>query len=97
MKLVRQLLAFFKRWFWINPTEKAPPQKAEDVIDQYTVINYKGQNINLKKDEVVIFNAMARSDKRAMAKQFAIQQKKGNIKFQEINGKMTCIKVNKHG
>lgn len=93
MKLVRQLLAFFKKWFWTNAVQATPAKKAEDVINQYTVITYKGQKINLKLHEVKMFNAMPRSDKRAMANASATQQKKGNIKFQKISGKLTCIKV----
>ena len=92
MKLVRQLLAFIIKWFWNKPTDKAPPLKATDVINQYTCIKYKNQWINLKKHEVAMFNAMSRIDKRAMADKFKIQQKKGNIEFKEINGQMTFVK-----
>ncbi len=91
-KTVRQILAFLKKWMWTKPTDKPDPLKATDVLHNYVCFKYKGQWINLKTQEMNAFNAMARSNKRAMALKFKMMQKKGQIIFREINGSMTCIK-----
>lgn len=91
-QIIRQVLAFLKNIFWTKPTDKPEPFKATEVLHLYTCIKYKDQWINLKKTEVDAFNAMARSDKRAMAMRFKQMVKKGYIKFVEIDGEMTCIK-----
>ena len=96
-QIIRQLLAFLKRLFWTTPTEKPEPFTAKEVIHLYTCINYKGQWINLRKTEVQAFEAMARSDKRAMAMRFKKQVEKGHLKFMEIDGVMTCIKNKIYG
>jgi hypothetical protein len=91
-KIVRQLSAFLRKWFWTKPTEKPREPKATQVIHNYICVKYKDQWINLKKTEVAAFHAMARSDKRAMAMRFRKMQEKGKIRFEEINGQMVCIK-----
>mgnify|MGYP001027509324 CR=1 FL=1 len=91
-QIFRQFLAFLKNIFWTRPTDKPEPFKATEVLHLYTCIKYKDQWINLKKTEVAAFDAMARSDKRAMAMRFKQLVKKGHIKFVEINGEMTCVK-----
>lgn len=92
MKLIRQILDFLKKLFWTVPTEEPEPFKATEVIHLYTCIKYKGQWVNLKTEEIPLFEAMARSDKRAMAQRFAVLVKKRKVKFMEIEGKMTCVK-----
>lgn len=91
-EIVRQLLAFLKNIFWTRPTEKPEPFKAKEVLHLYTCIKYKGQWVNLKNEEIPLFEAMARSDKRAMALRFKQQVKKGHLKFVDIDGQITCIK-----
>ena len=91
-RAVRQLSAFLKKWLWAKPTARPDPFKATEVLHLYTCIKYRDQWINLEKTQVAAFEAMARSDKRAMAKRFATQVKKGHIKFVEIDGQMTCVK-----
>lgn len=92
-QIIRQLLDFLVRIFWTRPTDKPEPFKATEVIHLYTCVQYKGQWINLRKTELKAFDAMARSDKRAMALRFKQQVKKGHLKFVEIDGQMTCIKT----
>lgn len=96
-QIIRQLLDFLKNLFWTRPTDKPEPFKATEVIHIYTCIKYKGQWINLRKTEVQAFEAMARSDKRAMAQRFAVMVKKRQVKFVEINGQMTCVKNKNYG
>lgn len=91
-KTVRHILAFLKKWFWTEPTSKDKPLKATDVIGKYICFKYKGQWINLRKSELTAFNRMGRKDKRAMGLRFKSMQKKGQIMFREINGKMVCLK-----
>jgi hypothetical protein len=96
-QIIRQLLAFLKNLFWTQPTAKPEPFKATEVIHLYDCIKYKGQWINLKKEEIPLFEAMARSDKRAMAMRFKKQVEKGHLQFIEIDGKMTCVKRKNYG
>lgn len=94
---IRQFLAFLIKIFWTRPTDKPEPFKATEVSHIYTCIKYKGQWVNLRKTEVEAFEAMARSDKRAMAQRFAVMVKKRQVKFMEINGVMTCVKNKDYG
>jgi len=92
-QIIRHILSFFKRWFWVKPTAKDRPLKATEVIKNYWVcVKYRDQWINLRKSEVPAWNKMGRKDRRAMAQRFAVMERKGKIKFVEIDGKMTCIK-----
>lgn len=92
MEVIRQILLWIKKWFWDKPTSKDPRIKATQVLHNYVCIKYHGQWINLLKSELIMWNGLSRRDRRAMALRFRIQEKKGWIKFVEINGKMTCIK-----
>jgi len=93
MKLIRQIISFIVKWLWTNPTSiKKERLKAIDVYKGYICVNYKGQLINLKKTELPMWEAMARSDKRAMALKFKTQQEKGYIRFEKIDGQDICIK-----
>lgn len=85
---------------WENPIEKPIPEKpirvkAEQVFDDYTVIVFDGQMINLSKAELALWNnkqVYPRKDKRATARKFREQEKKGLIRFEKINGKFICLK-----
>jgi len=96
-KIVRQLSAFLRKWFWTKPTEKPREPKATQVIHNYICVKYRDQWINLRKSEIEAWNRMSRKDRRAMAQRFAVLQKKGKIKFVEINGQMTCVKNKDYG
>lgn len=84
-----KITAWFKKIFWTRPTDLP---KAVEVESQYVVIRYKDHLINLKKSEVIAFNAMSRKDKRAMALRFDKMVKEGKIRFETINGKLIAIK-----
>jgi hypothetical protein len=90
--VISRILRFLKFWLWTKPVARPEPAKAVDVINQYVVIDYKGQLINLKKTEIDAFNNLKRKDKRAMAQKFAAMEKKGQIRFEEIKGKLVAIK-----
>ena len=93
MKIVRQIIQWFKKWFWTEPTAKDKPIKATEVLKSHWIcVKYHDQWINLRKSEVEAWNRMSRKDRRAMAQRFAVMERKGKIKFVEINGQMTCIK-----
>ena len=64
----------------------------EQVFNDYVVIEYNGQKINLRINQLQLWNAMNRKDKRGMTKRFEIQEKKGMIRFEMINGKWICVK-----
>jgi hypothetical protein len=87
---------FVRHWLWIKPTSKQKIQplipKAVEVIDEYIIITYKEQKINLRKCEVDRFNALSRKDKRKMSQKFADAERKGAIRFETINGKVVAIK-----
>ncbi|RLD59835.1 MAG: hypothetical protein DRI97_00100 [Bacteroidetes bacterium] len=91
-QIIRQIVSFLKNLFWTTPTDEPEPFKATEVKHLYTCIKYKGQWVNLRNHEVAAFEAMARSDKRAMARRFEVMVRKGKLKFVEIEGKMTCVK-----
>jgi len=97
--VVRAIGKFLRKWFWSKPTEKTTTKrvvvKATEVAHAYVCIQYRGQWINLRENEVEIFNAMARNDKRAMAQKFAALEKKGQVKFVEIDGKTVCVKTDR--
>ena len=92
MRYVRQLLLWLKKWFWEKPVSEPEKPKATDAVHLYVVVDYKGQRINLKKTQLSMWNSMSRHDKRGMAHKFAIMEKKGLIRFENINGRLTCIK-----
>lgn len=92
MKLIRQFLLWIKKWFWDKPVSKPEPPKATEAVHLYVVVDYKGQKINLKKSQLNMWNSMSRHDKRGMAQKFANMEKKGMIRFETINGRLTCIK-----
>lgn len=95
-KRITNFLIWLKYVFWTKPTAKPDPPKASEVVQNYVVINYCGQKINLRIDEVPFFNAMSRSDKRAMSKRFEVMEKKGMLRFTKINGRLTCVKTKKY-
>lgn len=93
MNVIRHILKWIKKWFWTKPVSKPEPPKATDVIKKYLCFKYVNQWINLRiPDEVIMWNKMTRHDRRGMAQKFHTMEKKGYIKFVEINGRMTCIK-----
>ena len=93
MKIIRHILHWLKKWFWTKPTAKPEEPKATEVIQNYICVKYHDQWINLRKGaEVNAWNRMSRKDRRAMAQRFAVLEKKGKIKFVEIEGQMTCVK-----
>ena len=92
MKAIRQFLAWVKKWLWTKPTSKPAPLKATEVLSHYVCVKYVDQWINLRKSEVPLWNKMSRKDRRGMAMRFRALERKGYIRFEEINGKMTCIK-----
>lgn len=94
---MKQILKKIKYFFWDKPTAKPEPEKpirvmGEQVFNDYVVIEYNGQKINLRINQLQLWNAMNRKDKRGMAKRFEIQEKKGLIRFELINGKWICVK-----
>jgi hypothetical protein len=94
MNLIRHIAEWLKKWFWTKPTSKPEPPKATDVVKKYLCFKYRDQWINLRiPDEVILWNQMSRHDRRGMAQKFATMERKGLIKFVEINGRMTCIKA----
>lgn len=92
MKVIRQFLAWVKKWLWTKPVSKPAPPTAVEALPYYICVKYHDQWVNLRKSEVPLWNQMSRKDRRGMAQRFASLEKKGYIRFDEINGKMTCIK-----
>jgi len=92
MSIWQKIWNQLRYWFWTKPVSRPDPPKATDVIKEYTVITYNGQKINLRKSELLMFKNMSRQNKRAMANRFKIMEKKGQIRFEEINGNIVAIK-----
>lgn len=97
MNIIRQFIQWLKKWFWTEPTAKDKPIMATQVLHNWVCVKYKDQWINLRKSEVEAWNSLGRKDRRAMAHKFAQQEKKGLIRFEKIEGKMTCIKNKDYG
>jgi hypothetical protein len=91
IEALKRIGRWFRYWFYRRPVSKPEPLTAKEVVDHWTILDYHGQKINLHKHEVPMFNALSRKDKRAMALRFQVMEKKGEIKFMEIEGKMTCV------
>jgi hypothetical protein len=93
--MIKQIIKFLK-WvkylFWTKPTAKPEPPKATDVIQNWIIVDYHGQKINLHKNELKLWEGLSRADKRAMALRFKTMEKKGEIRFEVINGKEICIR-----
>lgn len=90
-----------RRWFKYlssNPISvKRLPDPEEpmltDVENLYEVIEYGGQRINLHKYvEKPKFERMNRDQKRKLKEHWRRMERKGQIKFIEVNGKYICIK-----
>ena len=95
VSIIRQIRAFLVKWFWVKPTEKVPEKKAHvmatEVIQEYTIVEYHGQKIALRKSEINRWNSSPRKKKREIAHEFEMMEKKGRIKFVEIDGQMTAV------
>lgn len=99
-RIISVIAKWIEQWFWVHPISKPVKEKpirmmGEQVFDDYTVIKYDGQRINLHKSELKLWNdkrVYPRKDKRATARKFREQEQKGLIRFEEINGKLICLK-----
>lgn len=95
--MIKKIINWIVKWFWKVPVSKPEPLKATEVINYWTIINYHGQKINLHNSEIGMWSRMSRKDKRAMALRFEVMERKGLIKFMEINGHLTCVKNKDYG
>ena len=93
---------WIRRWWYnyslSNPvSETTPLPKPEvpmitDVEDKYEVIEYQGQRINLHRiTEKPRFEKMNRDQKRKVKENWKRMEKKGEIKFIEVNNKLICV------
>jgi len=89
---LKKLWQWLRYWLWKHPISKPEPLKVTEVIKHWTIIYYHGQKINLHKNELAYWYGLSRKDKRAMALRFEVMEKKGLVKFIEINGKLTCVR-----
>jgi hypothetical protein len=106
MKRIIEAISRFGRWvkFWLwekpvqKPAKEKPVRlKAVEVIDEWMVVQYHGQRIGLHRNEYPLWKELSRNDKRAMAKKTAKQEREGKIRFETINGKLTCVKNKDYG
>ena len=95
---IKSLIAFIRKWLWKEPTTPIPEErfrlKAREINlkNVYTVIEYKGQKINLNKQQLAAFHKMNRGAKRKVLEHWKNLEKKGHIRFQEIDGQLVAIK-----
>jgi hypothetical protein len=97
---MKQIIKFLKWFFYIFWTKPAvEPPKATDDLQNWIVIEYHGQkiNLNISRGELVKWNAMGRHDRRGMSERFKNLEKKKLIRFENINGRWTCIKNKDYG
>lgn len=100
--ILKKFREWLKYWLWKHPVSKPIPEKpirvmAEQVFDEYKIITYHGQRINLHINELPMWAKMSRKEKRVMAAKMGKQERKGLIRFEEINGKLICIKNKNYG
>jgi len=100
--MIEKIKNWIIKWFWMKPTSKPEPEKpirlkATEVVHEYVVIKYHKQRINLHRREIPIWNRMNRKNRRAMARKFGQQEKLGQIRFENIDGVLTCIKNKPYG
>lgn len=63
-----------------------------DVANEYEVITWQGQRINLHKTlEKPRFDKMNRDQKRTVKENWKRMERKGKVKFIEVNGRLICI------
>ena len=91
-----RLLSFIRRWiidrFWNRPVAPPPPYMAKEVVDQFTIIEYHGQEICMTKEQARIFSGLPRNEKRLQARKFKERLDKGQIVWKTINGQRVAIK-----
>ena len=92
IRFFERVMRWLRYWMWKRPISKPEPLTAKEVVKNWTIVVVKGQRIALHSHEVPMFNAMSRKDKRQMALRVKAQEERGEIKFMEIDGKMTCIR-----
>ena len=93
MNIIKKIISWIKVRSNLEKPLTPPPQpKAVDVVDQYIVTKYHNQNICLRKTEIQAWNRMDRKNRRAMARKFEMMEKRGEIRFEKINGRMVAIK-----
>ena len=101
MKILSAVKKFFL-WFyyllWEKPVTPVPEEKFRlkaqelNLENAYTVIEYKGQRINLNKYQLTSFHNMNRQAKRKVLDYWKNLERKGHIKFVEINGQTVAVK-----
>ena len=94
---IKTLLKKAKYLLYDLPVGDPKTIHATDVVDEWVIVIYHHQKINLRKSELPKFAAMSRADKRAMAEKFKSMAKKKQIMFVEINGKTVCVKNKPYG
>jgi len=98
LSVIGNFFRFLKQWLWDRPVTPLPKEKPKfkaqelDLKNFYTVLEYKGQRINLNKNELTAFNNMNRAAKRQVLEHWRKLEKKGHIRFQEIDGQVVAIK-----
>lgn len=97
MEKIIQFLKFIKHWLYNVPTAKPPKLepirvKATEVAKEWMIITYHGQKIPMHENEYPLWKQLSRKDKRAMKDKTAKQEREGLIRFEEIEGKVVCIR-----
>ena len=95
--MIKRFLRWLKYVFYTLPIGDPKTIHASDVVNGYTIVVYDGAKINLRVTELPLFAAMSRADKRKMANKFKSMERKGLIRYEEINGKLTCVKNKNYG
>lgn len=101
MKILSAVKKFFL-WFyyllWEKPVTPEPEDKFRlkaqelNLENAYTVIEYKGQRINLNKKQLQAFHNMNRQAKRQVLEYWRNLERKGHIRFVQINGQTVAVK-----
>jgi len=96
--MIKKALKFIKKWFWdkqISPVKKEKKQNipAAEIADIYEIIEYRGEEIQLLKNQVEFFNNLPSGKKKQIVTNFQNNVKKGRLKKVEINGHKRYVKT----
>ena len=80
---------FFK-WLW-GKLFPGPPT-ANDVIDNYVVVRYRGVHITMRRAEKMAWDIMSRKEKNAIWESNKRALKKGRVKYTQVEGKTITIR-----
>jgi len=99
MKVLKKFTEWLLRVFWQKPTEAVQQKrvvvKAAEVMHAWTIVEYQGTKIPIRKEEIPMWNILPNKERKKMAAALIRAKKKGHVKAVEIEGKKVLIQTRK--